>query len=113
MLRKIECYIQPVKLDDVKNGLIDAGIEGMSATEVQGFGKQRGFIEGNEPNKQVKLLSKIKLEIVVDEDEVDVITTAIIKLAGTGRIGSGKIFVLPVEDAVRIRTSESGISAIT
>ncbi|MDZ7838489.1 MAG: P-II family nitrogen regulator [Actinomycetota bacterium] len=113
MLRKIECYIQPTKLDKVKDGLIDAGIEGMSVTEVTGFGKQQGFINGEVPNKKVKLLPKIKLEIVVGEDEVDTITTAIIKLAGTGHIGSGKIFVLPVEDAIRIRTSESGISAIT
>lgn len=113
MLRKIECYIQPTKLESVKDGLIEAGVEGMSVTEVLGFGKQRGYINGGEPNRKVKLLKKIKLEIVVGEDEVEKITTAIIKLAGTGRIGSGKIFVIPVEDAVRIRTSESGISAIT
>jgi len=113
MLRKIECYIQPTKLDKVKDGLIDAGIEGMSVTEVLGFGKQRGYLAGEVPNKKVKLLPKIKLEIVVGEEEVEKITTAIIRLAGTGKIGSGKIFVLPVEDAVRIRTSESGISAIT
>ncbi len=113
MLRKIECYIQPTKLDQVKDGLIDAGVEGMSVTQVVGFGKQRGFVNGEVPNKKVKLLPKIKLEIVVGEDEVEKFTTAIIKLAGTGTIGAGKIFVLPVEDAVRIRTSESGISAIT
>ncbi|MDD3777607.1 MAG: P-II family nitrogen regulator [Actinomycetota bacterium] len=113
MLRKIECYIQPTKLDEVKEGLIEAGIEGMSVTEVLGFGRQRGYLDGETPNKSVKLLPKIKLEIVVGEDDVDKITAAIIKLAGTGCIGSGKIFVLPVEDAIRIRTSESGISAIT
>jgi len=112
MLRKIECYIQLTKLDEVKEGLIESGIEGMSVTQVEGFGRQRGYVNGEVPNKKVKLLPKIKLEIVVGEDEVDTITRAIIKLAGTGKIGSGKIFIIPVEDAIRIRTSESGISAI-
>ena len=112
MLKKIECFIQPFKLDSVKDALIGAGVEGMSVTEVKGFGRQRGYIKGEVPNKEVKFLPKIKLEIVVDEEIVDDITKLIVKLAKTGEIGSGKIFILPVEDAVRIRTSESGKIAI-
>ncbi|MBN1298209.1 MAG: P-II family nitrogen regulator [Actinobacteria bacterium] len=113
MLKKIECFIQPFKLDAVKDALIDAGVEGISISEVQGFGRQRGYSEGEKPNKNVKFLPKIKLEIVVDEEILEMVTKQIVKLAATGKFGSGKIFVLPVEDAVRIRTKESGISAIT
>ncbi len=112
MLRKIECFIQPFKLDSVKEALIEAGVEGMSVTEVKGFGKQRGYIKGEIPNKEVKFLPKTKLEIIVEEEVVDDITKLIVKLARTGEIGSGKIFIIPVEDAIRIRTSESGKSAI-
>jgi nitrogen regulatory protein P-II 1 len=112
MLRKIECYIQPSKLDEIKNALIVAGVDGMSVSEVQGFGRQRGQLNGEAPDKEVKFRPKTKLEIVVDEEIVDDITKLIVKLARTGKIGAGKIFILPVEDAVRIRTSESGKSAI-
>jgi nitrogen regulatory protein P-II 1 len=112
MLKKVECFIQPFKLDEVKDALIDTGVEGISVSEVRGFGKQRGFIKGEIPNKHVKFLPKVKLEIIVDEEIVDRVTGTIIKLAQTGEFGSGKIFVLPVEDAIRIRTQESGISAI-
>lgn len=112
MLKKIECFIQPFKLDSIKDALIGTGVEGMSVTEVKGFGTQRGYIKGEVPNKGVKFLPKIKLEIVVEEEIVDDITKLIVKLARTGEIGSGKIFVLPVEDAIRIRTSESGKRAI-
>ena len=113
MLRKIECFIQPFKLDAVKDALINAGVEGISVTEVRGFGKQRGFKEGEVINKEVKFLPKIKLEIVVEEEVIDEVTKTIVRLAQTGKFGSGKIFVIPVEDAIRIRTSEAGISAIT
>jgi nitrogen regulatory protein P-II 1 len=112
MLRKIECIIKPFKLDDVKEALIKAGVEGMTVTEVRGFGKQRGFIKGEIPDKNVKFLQKIKLEMIVDEKIVDSVTKLIVKLAKTGEIGDGKIFIIPVEDAIRIRTSESGISAV-
>ncbi len=113
MLKKIECYIQPFKLDEIKDALIEVGVEGITMSHVEGFGKQRGYTEEEKPNKSVKFLPKIKLEIVVDEEIVDNVVKTIVKLAQTGKFGSGKIFVLPVEDAVRIRTSESGISAIT
>lgn len=113
MLKKIECFIQPLKLDAVKDALVDIGVEGITISEVNGFGRQRGYAEGEKPNKDVKFLPKIKLEIVVDEEIVDDVTRTIVKLTATGKFGSGKIFILPVEDAIRIRTKESGISAIT
>jgi len=112
MLKKIECYIQPYKLENLKDALIEAGVEGMSISKVKGFGKQRGYTEDEVPNKEIKLLPKVKLEIVVDEKIVEDVARLVIKLAHTGKIGSGKIFILPVEDAIRIRTSESGISAL-
>ena len=112
MLRKIECYIQPSKLDEIKDALIDAGVDGMSVSEIQGFGRQHGQLAGEAADQKVRFRPKTKLEIVVDEELVDDITKLIVKLAKTGKIGAGKIFILPVEDAVRIRTSESGKSAI-
>lgn len=112
MLRKIECYIQPSKLDEIKDALIDAGVDGMSVSEVQGFGRQRGQLNGEVSDQNVRFRPKTKLEIVVDEKIVDDITKLIVRLARTGKIGAGKIFIIPVEDAVRIRTSESGKSAI-
>ena len=112
MLRKIECFIQPSRLEKIKDALIDEGVEGISISRVEGFGKQRGYKNGEKPDKEVKFLPKVKLEIVVGEEIVDNVTKLIIKLARTGKIGSGKIFIIPVEDAIRIRTSEAGRSAI-
>ena len=113
MLKKIECFIQPSRLDPVKDALIEAGVEGITVSEVEGFGRQRGYKSGEIPNKRVKFLPKIKMEIVIDENTIDKITALIVKLARTGKIGAGKIFVIPVEDAIRIRTSESGRNAIS
>ena len=112
MLRKIECFIQPSKLDKIKDALIEAGVDGMSVSEVEGFGRQRGRLNGEKPSNEVKFLPKTKIEIVVDEEIVDEVTTLIVKLARTGKIGAGKVFVIPVEDAIRIRTSEAGKAAI-
>lgn len=112
MLRKIECFIQPSKLDKIKDALIEAGVEGMSISEVEGFGRQRGRLEGEEPSAEVKFRKKTKLEIVVDENIVDEVTRLMVSLARTGKIGAGKVFILPVEDAIRIRTAESGKAAI-
>jgi nitrogen regulatory protein P-II 1 len=112
MLKKIECFIQPFKLDEVLDALIGAGVEGISMSEVKGFGRQRGFLKGEIPNKLVKLLPKIKLEMVVDEEIIDRVTKTIVKLSQTGEFDAGKIFIIPIEDAIRIRTQESGISAI-
>lgn len=108
MLRKIECFIQPFKLDDVIQALMDAGCDGITVSEVKGFGKRTKV---KDPNK-IKFNDKIKVEMFIDEERVDDITSLIVKLARTGDFGSGKIFVIPVEDAIRIRTSETGRSAI-
>ena len=90
MLRKIECFIQPFKLDEIKDVLFDVGVEGMSISEVKGFGKQRGYTNGNKPNKEVKFLPKIKIEIVVEEEIVDAVVNKIVKLSKTGSIFSIK-----------------------
>lgn len=112
MLKKIECFIQPSKLDIIKDELIKAGVEGMAVSEVKGFGKQRGYASADMPKKGVKFLPKIKIELVVDESILNEVIAKIKSLATTGTFGAGKIFVLPVEDAVRIRTEETGRSAI-
>ena len=90
MLRKIECFIQPSKLDKIKDALIEAGVDGMSVSEVEGFGRQRGQLSGEEPSDEVKFRTKTKLEIVVGEEIVDDITNIIVKLARTGKIGAEK-----------------------
>lgn len=112
MLKKIECFIQPSKLDNLKDALFGAGVEGMSVLEVKGAGRQRGYGRDEKPEEEVKFLPKTKLEIVVDEAIVEDIIVLIKRLARTGTIGAGKIFVVPVEDAVRVSTDEVGRSAI-
>ena len=112
MLKKIECFLQPSKLDEIKDELVKMGVEGMSVSEVKGFGTQRGYLEEEKMSKKVKFLPKAKVEIVVDEEIVEEVIRAIRKLCAAETIGAGKIFVIPVEDAVRIRTAEVGKSAI-
>ena len=112
-MKKVEAYIKPFKLDDVKAALMEAGVRGMSVTEIRGFGRQKGHTElyrGSE--YKVDFLPKTKLEIVVADDMADAVIEVIQKVARTGQVGDGKIFVLPVEDAVRIRTGESGDGAL-
>jgi nitrogen regulatory protein P-II 1 len=112
-VKKIEAYIKPFKLDDVKAALMEIGIRGMSVCEVRGFGRQKGHTElyrGSE--YQVDFLPKSKIEIVVSDDKVEQVIEVIQKVAHTGEVGDGKIFVLPVEDALRIRTNESGDAAL-
>ncbi len=112
-MRKVEAIIKPFKLDDVKEALHAIGIQGMTVTEVRGFGRQKGHTElyrGAE--YMVDFLPKIKLEIAVRDDMVDKVVQAIVEAANTGRIGDGKIFVLPVEEAIRIRTGERGPEAV-
>ncbi len=112
-MRKIEAIIQPFKLDAVKEALNSIGIQGLTLSEVKGFGRQKGHTElyrGAEYT--VDFLPKIKLEIAVPDDVVDKIVQAIVKAANTGRIGDGKIFVLPVEETIRIRTGERGPDAV-
>ncbi len=112
MLRKIECYIQPFKLDELTRALVEHGVDGMSVTEVRGFGRQRGGRRARGPTQEVRFRPKLKLEIVVMEEMVDETVDLIVALARTGEIGAGKVFVLPVEDAVRVGSGEVGRTAI-
>jgi nitrogen regulatory protein P-II 1 len=112
-MKKIEAIIKPFKLEEVKDALGEVGIEGMTVTEVKGFGRQKGHTEiyrGSEYT--VDFLPKIKLELVLTDKQVDTAVNAIVKAAKTGKIGDGKVFVSPVEQAVRIRTDEHGDAAI-
>jgi len=112
-MKKIEAIIKPFKLEEVKDALSEIGIEGMTVTEVKGFGRQKGHTEiyrGSEYT--VDFLPKIKLELVLAEDRVQAALTAIVKTAKTGKIGDGKVFVSPVDEAVRIRTEEHGDAAV-
>ena len=112
-MKKIEAVIKPFKLDEVKDALSSVGIEGMTVSEVKGFGRQKGHTEiyrGNEYT--VDFLPKIKLEIVLADNLVASAVEAIVKAAKTGKIGDGKVFVSPVEDVIRIRTEERGERAV-
>ena len=112
-MKKIEAIIKPFKLEDVKEALAGVGVEGMTVTEVKGFGRQKGHTEiyrGSEYT--VDFLPKLKLEIVLSDDAVEAAVTAIVQSAKTGKIGDGKVFVMPVEQAIRIRTDERGDQAV-
>jgi nitrogen regulatory protein PII len=112
-MKKIEAIIKPFKLEEVKDALADVGIEGMTVSEVKGFGRQKGHTEiyrGSEYT--VDFLPKIKLEIVVSDTQVDAATGAIVKAAKTGKIGDGKVFVTKIDEAIRIRTEEKGDQAV-
>jgi len=112
-MKKLEVIIKSFKLDDVKEGLSAIGIKGLTVSEVKGFGRQRGHKEiyrGAE--YQVDFVPKIKLEVVMETEMVDEAVKVIIEKAGTGQIGDGKIFILPVDEVIRIRTGEKGKEAI-
>jgi nitrogen regulatory protein P-II 1 len=112
-MKKIEAIIKPFKMEDVKEALSEIGIEGMTVSEVKGFGRQKGHTEiyrGSEYT--VDFLPKVKFEIVLTEDRVQKALDVIVQAAKTGKIGDGKVFVLPIEEAVRIRTEERGDAAI-
>jgi len=112
-MKKIEAIIKPFKLEMVKDALSEVGIEGMTVTEVKGFGRQKGHTEiyrGSEYT--VDFLPKIKLELVLPDARVEAAVAAIVQAAKTGKIGDGKVFVLPVAEAVRIRTAEEGDAAL-
>jgi len=112
-MKKIEAIIKPFKLEEVKEALAELGIEGMTVTEVKGFGRQKGHTEiyrGSEYT--VDFLPKIKLEVVLVDSLVDAAAQAIINAAKTGKIGDGKLFVSPIEEAIRIRTEERGEKAV-
>ncbi len=112
-MKKIEAIIKPFKLEDVKEALTAIGVEGLTVTEVKGFGRQKGHTEiyrGSEYT--VDFLPKLKVEIVLPDGEVEAAVKAIVGAAKTGKIGDGKVFVLPLENATRIRTEETGDQAV-
>jgi nitrogen regulatory protein P-II 1 len=112
-MKKIEAIIKPFKMEDVKEALSEIGVEGMTVSEVKGFGRQKGHTEiyrGSEYT--VDFLPKVKFEIVVTDERVAKAVEVIVQAAKTGKIGDGKVFVTPIEDAIRIRTEERGDAAI-
>jgi nitrogen regulatory protein P-II 1 len=112
-MKKVEAIIKPFKLDEVKESLSGIGIHGLTVSEVKGFGRQRGHTELYRGAEYVvDFLPKVKLEVIVKDDMVAQVVEAITKAAKTGRIGDGKIFVVPIEEIVRIRTGERGAEAV-
>ncbi|MCF6286988.1 MAG: P-II family nitrogen regulator [Candidatus Hydrogenedentes bacterium] len=112
-MKKIEAIVKPSKLTDVKDGLAAIGCPGLTVTEVKGFGRQKGHKEIYRGAEYVvEFLPKVKIEVVVDDEHLEDAVKAIMDSAATGKIGDGKIFVLPVEEAVRIRTGEMGQEAL-
>jgi nitrogen regulatory protein PII len=112
-MKKIEAIIRPFKLEDVKIALVNAGIVGMTVSEVRGFGRQKGQVERYRGSEfTVEFLQKLKLEIVVDDERVSTVVQAIEDAARTGEIGDGKIFISPVEAVIRIRTGDRDSNAI-
>jgi nitrogen regulatory protein P-II 1 len=112
-MKKIEAIIKPFKLDEVREALSELGVSGLTVTEVKGFGRQKGHTELYRGAEYVvDFLPKIKIEVVVAASLLDTAVEAIVKAANTGKIGDGKIFITPVEQVIRIRTGETGESAI-
>ncbi len=112
-MKKVEAIIRPFKLDEVKIALVNAGIVGMTVSEVRGFGRQKGQTERYRGSEYtVEFLQKLKVEIVIEDDQVNTVVEKIIAAARTGEIGDGKIFISPVEQIVRIRTGEKDLEAI-
>lgn len=112
-MKKIECVIRPIKIDEVKEALEAIGIVGMTVADVRGYGKQRGRTEKYRGNTYVvNLLPKVKIEIVTPDDRADEVVAVMLEAAQTGEIGDGKIFVSTVEEAIRIRTGERGDAAL-
>ena len=112
-MKKVEAIIKPFKLDEVKEALQEIGVQGLSVIEVKGFGRQKGHTELYRGAEYVvDLLPKVKIDVVLDDDQVDAAIEAIVDAAKTDKIGDGKIFVSPVEQAIRIRTGETGSDAL-
>ena len=112
-MKKVEAVIRPFKLEDVKLALVNAGIVGMTVSEVRGFGRQKGQVERYRGSEfTVEFLQKLKVEVVIDDDRVDAVINAIAEAASTGEIGDGKIFVSSVDTVVRIRTGDRDSSAL-
>ena len=112
-MKKIEAIIKPFKLDEVKEALNSLGIKGMTVTEVKGFGRQKGHTEIYRGAEYVvDFIPKVKMDVIVQDEQVDQVIDTILQVARTGKIGDGKIFVLPVERVIRVRTGETGPEAI-
>ena len=112
-MKKVEAIIRPFKLDEVKIALVNAGIVGMTVSEVRGFGRQKGQTERYRGSEYtVEFLQKLKIEIVIEDDQVEMVVEKVITAARTGEIGDGKIFVSPVDNIIRIRTGERDMEAI-
>ena len=112
-MKKIEVIIKPFKLEDVKDALAEAGVTGMTVSDVKGYGRQQGHSELYRGAEYVvDFLPKIKLEIVINDEKVEAVIDAVLKAAQTGKIGDGKVFVMDVEQAIRIRTGEEGNDAV-
>lgn len=112
-MKLIVAVVKPFKLDEVKEALKTLGVHGMTLTEAQGFGRQRGHTEVYRGAEyEVEFVPKIRLEVVVDDAQVDEVTNAVVDSAGTGKIGDGKVWILPVEEVIRVRTGERGVDAL-
>ncbi|MGF1540129.1 MAG: P-II family nitrogen regulator [Pleurocapsa sp.] len=112
-MKKIEAIIRPFKLDEVKIALVNAGVVGMTVSEVRGFGRQKGQTERYRGSEYtVEFLQKLKIEIVIEDSQVDMVVDKIIAAARTGEIGDGKIFIHPVDQIIRIRTGEKNLEAV-
>ncbi len=112
-MKKVEAIIRPFKLDEVKIALVNAGIVGMTVSEVRGFGRQKGQTERYRGSEYtVEFLQKLKVEVVVEDEQVDLVVDKIMNASRTGEIGDGKIFISPVEQIIRIRTGEKNMEAI-
>ena len=112
-MKKVEAIIRPFKLEDVKLALMNAGIDGMTVSEVRGFGRQKGQVERYRGSEfTVEFLQKLKIDVVVDDSNVDTVVNAIAEAAKTGEIGDGKIFISPIESVVRIRTGDRDSTAL-
>ena len=112
-MKKIEAIIRPFKLEDVKVALVNAGIVGMTVSEVRGFGRQKGQVERYRGSEfTVEFLQKLKIEVVVDDEKIDIVLKAIAEAAKTGEIGDGKVFISPIDSVLRIRTGEIDQAAL-
>jgi nitrogen regulatory protein P-II 1 len=112
-MKKIEAIIRPFKLDEVKEALIEEGVRGLTVSEVRGYGRQKGHTETYRGSEyHIEFIPKIKIEVVIEDEKEEQVIDAILRTASTGQVGDGKIFISHVEDAIRIRTEESGKEAL-
>jgi len=112
-MKKIEAIIRPFKIEEVKDALLEEGIKGLTITEVRGYGRQKGHTETYRGSEyQIEFVPKMKIEVVVDDALIEKVVEAILSTANSGQVGDGKIFISNIEDAIRIRTGESGVDAL-